>query len=54
MLLFAVIERLDYEHWEAIIVRYQLDTDGEREPDAAALNSEKGQRVPPTRSSSVC
>ena len=41
MLLFAVIERLDYEDWEAIIERYQIDTVGEREPDTAAFELRK-------------
>jgi len=41
MLLFAVIERLNYEDWEALTERYQLDTDEKREPDAAAFELRK-------------
>jgi ParB family transcriptional regulator, chromosome partitioning protein len=37
MLLFAAIDRLDYEDWDAITERYKIDTDNVREPDAAAF-----------------
>ena len=36
-LLFAVIERLESDDWEAIAERYKIDTDDFQEPDAAAF-----------------
>lgn len=40
-LLFAVIERLQSDDWEAIAERYQIDTDDFQEPDAAAFELRK-------------
>jgi hypothetical protein len=37
MLVFAAIDRLEYEDWEAITDRYQIDTDESREPDAVGF-----------------
>lgn len=37
MLVFGAIERFDYEDWDAVIERYKIDTDEQREPDAAAF-----------------
>jgi len=36
-LVFATIDRLEYEDWDAICDRYRIDTDQAREPDAAAF-----------------
>ena len=36
-LVFATIDRLEYEDWDAICDRYRIDTDRAREPDAAAF-----------------
>jgi ParB family transcriptional regulator, chromosome partitioning protein len=45
MLLFAIIDRLDYEDWDAITERYKIDTDKVREPDAAAFELRKKVNV---------
>jgi ParB family transcriptional regulator, chromosome partitioning protein len=46
MLLFGAIDRLEYEDWEAITERYKIDTDEDREPDAAAFElREKAQNA---------
>lgn len=37
MLVFGAIDRFDYEDWDAVIERYKIDTDEQREPDAAAF-----------------
>ena len=36
-LVFATMDRLEYEDWDAICDRYRIDTDQAREPDAAAF-----------------
>ena len=40
-LLFAVVERLESDDWEAIAERYKIDTDDFQEPDAAAFELRK-------------
>jgi ParB family chromosome partitioning protein len=37
MLAFAAIERLEYEEWEAMVERYEIDADESQEPDAAEI-----------------
>ncbi|MGA8597061.1 MAG: hypothetical protein WB676_20300 [Bryobacteraceae bacterium] len=41
MLLFAAIDRLDYEDWDALTERYKIDTDKVREPDGATFELRK-------------
>lgn len=41
MLLFAAIDRLDYQDWDAISERYKICTDKARELDAAAFELRK-------------
>ncbi len=40
-LLFALIERLESDDWEAIAERYKIDTDNIQEPDAASFELRK-------------
>jgi ParB family chromosome partitioning protein len=37
MLVFAAIERLEYEEWESMIERHQIGADESQEPDAAEI-----------------
>lgn len=41
MLVFASIDRLGYEKWDAVCERYKIDTDEVHEPDAAAFELRK-------------
>ncbi len=41
MLVFSAIDGLDYEDWDAIIERYNIDTEEQHEPDAAAFELRK-------------
>ena len=41
MLVFGAIERFDYGDWDAVIERYKIDTDEQREPDAATFGLRK-------------
>ncbi len=43
-LVFATIDRFQYEDWDAICDRYKIDTDEAREPDAAAFELRKTAR----------
>ena len=43
-LVFATIDRFQYEDWDAICDRYKIDTDEAREPDAAAFELRKKAR----------
>ncbi len=40
-LVFATIERLQYEDWDAVCERYNINTDERREPDAAGFELRK-------------
>ena len=40
-LVFATIERLQYEDWDAVCERYKINTDEMREPDAAGFELRK-------------
>lgn len=44
-LVFATIDRLQYEDWDVISDRYKIDTDESREPDAAAFELRKKARA---------
>jgi len=41
MLVFAAIDRLDFEDWDAVCERYQIETDDVQEPEAAAFELRK-------------
>jgi hypothetical protein len=41
MLVFAAIDRLEYEDWEAITERHGIDADESQEPDAASFELRK-------------
>lgn len=41
MLVFSAIDAFDYEDWDAIIERYDIDTEEQHEPDAAAFELRK-------------
>ncbi|HJT71303.1 MAG TPA: ParB/RepB/Spo0J family partition protein [Terriglobales bacterium] len=43
-LVFAIIDRLQYEDWDAVCDYYNIDTDEAREPDAAAFELRKKTR----------
>jgi hypothetical protein len=41
MLVFAAIERLEYEEWEAMIEQHEIDADESQEPDAVGIELRK-------------
>jgi len=41
MLVLSAIDSFDYEDWAAIIERYNIDTEEQHEPDAAAFELRK-------------